>query len=109
MTVFQPHRYSRTHDLFDEFARVLSATDVLVLTDIYAAGEAPVEGVSAPRLCQAVRTRGRVEPVYIPAVWDLPSELPALLHDDDVVLLLGAGDVGQLASHLRRHGWSEAA
>lgn len=109
VTVFQPHRYSRTHDLFDDFARVLSATDVLVLTDIYAAGEEPVESVSTPKLCQAVRSRGRVEPVYVPSVWDLPTELPALLHKDDVVLLLGAGDVGQLASHLRHQGWGKAA
>ncbi|GAB4188027.1 MAG: UDP-N-acetylmuramate--L-alanine ligase [Wenzhouxiangellaceae bacterium] len=105
VAVFQPHRYSRTHDLFDEFARVLSVVDVLVVTDIYAAGEAPLEGVSSPRLCQAVRSRGRVEPVYVPAVRDIPRELPALLQADDVVLLLGAGDIGQLAADMRAHGW----
>jgi len=109
VVVFQPHRYSRTRDLFDEFARVLAETDVLVLTDVYAAGEAPIEGVSSPRLCQAVRSRGRVEPVYIPSLWDLPQELPNILSADDVVLLLGAGDVGQLASQLRAQGWSAAA
>lgn len=109
VVVFQPHRYSRTRDLFDEFARVLAETDVLVLTDVYAAGEAPIEGVTTPRLCQAVRSRGRVEPVYIPSLWDLPQELPNLLHANDVVLLLGAGDVGHLASQLRAQGWSAAA
>jgi UDP-N-acetylmuramate--alanine ligase len=109
VVVFQPHRYSRTRDLFDEFARVLAETDVLVLTDVYAAGEAPIEGVTTPRLCQAVRSRGRVEPVYIPSLWDLPQELPNLLHASDVVLLLGAGDVGHLASQLRAQGWSAAA
>lgn len=109
VVVFQPHRYSRTRDLFDEFARVLAETDVLVLTDVYAAGEAPIEGVSSPRLCQAVRSRGRVEPVYIPSLWDLPQELPNIVRADDVVLLLGAGDVGQLATQLRAQGWSAAA
>lgn len=109
VVVFQPHRHSRTHDLFDDFARVLAKADALVLTDIYAAGESAMEGVSSPRLCQAVRSRGRVEPVYVPSVWDLPTELPALLHPEDVVLLLGAGDVGQLASQLRRQPWRVAA
>lgn len=109
VVVFQPHRYSRTHDLFDDFARVLASCDVPVITDIYPAGEAPLDGVSSARLCQAVRSRGRVEPIYIPELAELPQELPALLHADDVVLLLGAGDIGQLAQQLRRQGWEVMA
>lgn len=109
VVVFQPHRFSRTRDLFDDFARVLATVDALVMTDIYAAGEAPIEGVSTTRLCQAVRSRERVEPVYIPEINDLPIELPPLLHADDVVLLLGAGTIGQLAEQLRQHGWEAAA
>lgn len=95
VAVFQPHRYSRTQALFDDFARVLSgAADVLVITDIYPAGEDPIDGVSSARLCQAIRARGKTEPILIAGLDELKYELPALIQADDLVLLLGAGDIG---------------
>lgn len=107
VAVFQPHRYSRTHDQFEEFARVLSDADVLVITDIYAAGEEPLPGISSTALCKAVRARGKVVPVLVHDVLDLPAELPALLRDDDLVLLLGAGNIGQVANQLRETGFKQ--
>ena len=103
--VFQPHRYSRTNDQFEEFARVLSDADALVITDIYSAGEEPLPGVNSTTLCQAIRARGRVVPVLVHDVMELPTELPALLHDGDLVLLLGAGNIGQVAKQLRHRGF----
>jgi UDP-N-acetylmuramate--alanine ligase len=101
VVVFQPHRYSRTHDLFDEFSRVLSDADLLVLTDIYAAGETAIDGVDSGALCQSIRTRGKVDPVLIHKVTDLLEELPAILEEGDLVLLLGAGSIEQVAQQLR--------
>jgi UDP-N-acetylmuramate--alanine ligase len=105
VTVFQPHRFSRTRDLFDEFSQVLAESDVLVLTDIYAAGEKPVDGVDSGALCQSVRARGRVNPVLISEVEELQSELPSMLEDGDLVLLLGAGSIGQVAQEIRENGF----
>ena len=99
--VFQPHRYSRTQALFDEFSRVLSDADLLVLTDVYAAGEAAIDGVDSGALCQSIRARGKVDPVLIHRVADLLGELPAILEDGDLVLLLGAGSIEQVAQQLR--------
>ncbi len=101
VAVFQPHRYSRTRALFDDFAGVLSgAADVLVITDVYPAGEEPLDGVNSARLCQAIRARGKSEPILIPGLDELSYELPALLQPDDLVLLLGAGDIGRVGASL---------
>ncbi len=105
VTVFQPHRFSRTNDLFDEFSQVLADSDVLVLTDIYAAGEKPIDGIDSGALCQSIRARGRVNPVLISNVSDLPQELPSMLEDGDLVLLLGAGNIGQIAQEIREKGF----
>jgi UDP-N-acetylmuramate--alanine ligase len=105
VAVFQPHRYSRTGDLFDEFSQVLADADVVVLTDIYAAGEEPVDGVDSGALCQSIRARGRVNPVLISDVQDLPEELPSMLEDGDLVLLLGAGNIGYVAQEIRENGF----
>jgi UDP-N-acetylmuramate--alanine ligase len=104
VAVFQPHRYSRTRDLFDDFAQVLSSADAVVLTEIYSAGEAPIDGIDSRALCQSIRARGRVEPVLIADVDDIIKELPAMLQANDLVLLLGAGNIGQLAQQIREHG-----
>ncbi len=104
VAVFQPHRYSRTRDLFDDFAQVLSVADAVVLTEIYAAGEAPIDGIDSRALCQSIRARGRVEPVLIADVERIPEELPAMLQPGDLVLLLGAGNIGQLAQTIRERG-----
>lgn len=104
VAVFQPHRYSRTRDLFDDFAQVLSSADAVVLTEIYAAGETPIDGIDSRALCQSIRARGRVEPVLIADVDDIIQELPAMLQANDLVLLLGAGNIGQLAQQIRENG-----
>ena len=104
--VFQPHRYTRTRDLFDEFSQVLAGADALVLTDVYPAGEDPIDGIDSGALCQTIRARGRVNPVLVSNVADLPRELPAMLEDGDLVLLLGAGNIGQVAQAIREHGFA---
>ncbi len=105
---FQPHRYSRTRDLFEDFASVLSQPDALVLTEVYAAGELPVVGADGRSLSRAVRARGRLDPVFVPAASDLAAVLPGVLQDGDILLLMGAGDIGAAAVRLGRSGLAEA-
>ncbi len=107
VAVFQPHRYSRTGALFDEFSQALAESDMVILTDIYPAGEEAVDGVDSGALCQSIRARGRMNPVLISDVFDLPRELPAMLEDGDLVLLLGAGNIGQVAQEIREKGFIE--
>ncbi len=98
--VFQPHRYSRTLDLMEDFATVLSDADVLVLLNVYAAGEEPIAGADGRAMARAVRTRGSVEPVFIESFDALQSVLLDLLEDDDLLLTMGAGDIGTYAAKL---------
>ncbi len=100
VVVFQPHRYSRTHDLFDDFIKVLSSVDVLVLGEVYAAGEAPISGADGRALSRGIRARGQVDPVFVEELDSLPEVLKDLLHDGDVLLTLGAGDIGSAAARL---------
>lgn len=97
---FQPHRYTRTHELFDDFADVLSEPDVLLLTDVYAAGEAPIPGADTGALAKAVRVRGRVEPIVVSQPGDIGLALLGVLADGDIVLTMGAGDIGGVAAGL---------
>ena len=97
---FQPHRYSRTRDLLDDFAEVLSGVDVLVLSDVYAAGESPIANADTRALARAIRARGRVEPVLVAAASDIPAALGPLVGDGDLVLLAGAGDISHVAQDL---------
>ena len=100
VVAFQPHRYTRTRDLLDDFARVLSHVDALLITAVYPAGEEPIPGADAHGLCQAVRARGVVEPVYVSGVGELLAALPGVVRTDDVLVLLGAGDIGSAAATL---------
>ena len=104
VVAFQPHRYTRTRDLLDDFAKVLADVDVLVLTAVYPAGEAPIPGADAHALARAVRARGKVDPVLIDHLDELSTTLPALLEDGDVLLLAGAGDIGAAAAALQTRG-----
>jgi UDP-N-acetylmuramate--alanine ligase len=104
VVAFQPHRYSRTRDLLDDFANVLAEADVLVLTEVYPAGEAPIANADGRALARAVRARGKVDPVLIDHPRDLATALPPLLRDGDLLLLLGAGDIGAAASELAAAG-----
>ena len=99
--VFQPHRYSRTRDLMDDFATVLSDADVLVLLDVYAAGEEPIAGADGRAMARAVRTRGAVEPVFVESLDDLQPVLLDLIEGGDLVLTMGAGDIGTYAAGLQ--------
>jgi len=98
--VFQPHRYTRTRDLMDDFAQVLSEVDVLVLLDVYAAGEAPIAGADGRAIARAVRSRGAVEPVFVESLDELPTVLKDVLEDGDLLLTMGAGDIGTFAAGL---------
>ena len=103
---FQPHRYSRTRDLFDEFAAVLSQVDLLVLTEVYPAGEAPIAGADAKSLARAIRARGRIDPVVVSSAAELASVLPDILDDGDLLLMMGAGDIGHAAQQIAAHGFN---
>jgi len=107
VAIFQPHRYTRTASLFDEFSRVLSAADAVVLTDIYAAGETPIEGIDSAALCNSIRARGTVDPVLVADIKQLARSLPALLHAGDLLLLMGAGSIEQVAQQLRESGFPQ--
>jgi len=98
--VFQPHRYTRTRDLMDDFATVLSEADALVLLDVYAAGEEPIAGADGRTMARAVRTRGAVDPVFVERLDDLAGVLQGVLADGDLVLTMGAGDIGAYAHSL---------
>jgi UDP-N-acetylmuramate--alanine ligase len=100
VVAFQPHRFTRTYELIDEFAQVLSTTDVLILSDVYAAGEAPIPGADSKSLARAVRTRGAVEPILIDDIDRLASVLADVIREEDVVLTLGAGSIGAVAQSL---------
>lgn len=101
LLAFQPHRYSRTRDLLDDFARVLSANaDALIVTEVYAAGEAPIAGADGKAICRAVRSHGRVEPVFVEKVDELPRALIQIARDGDVIVTMGAGTIGNLAPEL---------
>ena len=105
VVAFQPHRYSRTRDLFDEFAAVLSTVDALVLTEVYPAGEAPIAGADAKALARSIRTRGRVDPVVVGGAGDLRDALAGVLRDGDLLLMMGAGDIGAAAQQIARSGF----
>ncbi len=100
VVAFQPHRYTRTRDLLDDFARVLCECDVLLLTEVYAAGESPIEGADGRAISRAVRSRGRVEPVFVEDVRRLPEIAAPLLRAGDILITLGAGDIGAVAREL---------
>ena len=97
---FQPHRYSRTRDLFEDFTQVLSEVDALVLTDVYPAGESPIAGADGRALSRAIRLRGQVDPVFVDSAADLAGVLPGVLAAGDVLLMAGAGDIGAVSAEL---------
>ena len=98
---FQPHRYTRTRDLFEDFVKALSTVDALVLTDVYPAGEAPIVAADGRALSRAVRVAGKVEPLFVEAVAEVPAAIGALARDGDVVITMGAGSIGQVPAMLK--------
>jgi UDP-N-acetylmuramate--alanine ligase len=97
---FQPHRYSRTHDLIDDFSKALSAVDVLLVTEVYAAGESPIAGADGRAICRAVRGRGQVEPLFVDKVEELADSLKDVIRDNDVIVTMGAGNITSVAHGL---------
>jgi UDP-N-acetylmuramate--alanine ligase len=110
VVAFQPHRYTRTRDLFDDFTRAFNQADVLIVTDIYAAGEAPLPGVTAERLVQSIREHGHHDATYVPNKAEIPEVLARIVRPGDVVIALGAGDINNVLGGLkaRLEGVSEA-
>ena len=103
VVAFQPHRFTRTRDLFDDFCEILSQADALLLTEIYPAGEEAIEGADGRSLARGIRARGGVEPVFVKSVAELPQLLAGILRDGDLVLTLGAGDIGHAPAALTQY------
>ena len=99
---FQPHRYTRTRDCFEDFVRVISSADAVVLTEVYAAGEAPIVAADTRSLIRAIRVAGKVEPLFVDSTDGLPQAILGLAQDHDVVIVMGAGSIGQVASQTKR-------
>ncbi len=100
--VFQPHRYTRTQEQFEDFVLVLSKVDVLLLCEVFPAGEEPIAGADGRSLIRAIRMRGQVEPVLVESLTELPTLLGGLLQEGDLVLTAGAGDIGSAAKSLSK-------
>ena len=100
VVAFQPHRYTRTRDLFDDFAQILSTVDVLVLSEVYPAGEQPIVGADSHALARAIRTRGKVDPILINRIDELGPVIETVVRDGDILLTLGAGNIGAVAAGL---------
>ena len=100
VVLFQPHRFTRTRDLFEDFSKVLSEPDVLVLMDVYAASEEPIAGADGRALARSIRNRGQVDPIFVPDQEDIVTALQNQLQDGDVLLTLGAGSVGTISAGL---------
>ncbi len=97
---YQPHRYSRTRDLYEDFVEVLSQVDGLLLLEVYPAGEAPIAGADSRALCRSIRLRGQVDPIYVATPEQLQEILPDVLKDGDLLMTQGAGNIGALARQL---------
>jgi UDP-N-acetylmuramate--alanine ligase len=105
---FQPHRYTRTRDLFEDFVQVLSLADAVLLTEVYAASEQPIVAADGRSLARAVRVAGKVEPVFVPEVAALPQAVADFVRDGDVILTMGAGSIGQVPAQLAALGGDRA-
>jgi UDP-N-acetylmuramate--alanine ligase len=103
LLVFQPHRYTRTRDCFEDFVRVLSSVDALLLTEVYAAGETPIVAADGRALVRAVRVAGKVEPVFVEDVADVPAAIMEMARPNDVVMTMGAGSIGSVPAALVKH------
>jgi len=100
LLVFQPHRFSRTRDLFEDFVKALSQADGLLLTEVYAAGEEPIIAADSKSLARAIRVHGKLEPIYVEQVDELPAAIETIAQDGDVVMIMGAGAIGRLAAEM---------
>ena len=97
---FQPHRYTRTRDLFEDFVRVLSTADALLLTDVYSAGESPIVAADGRSLARALRVAGKVDPVFVDDIAEMPRTIVEHARDGDVVIAMGAGSIGNVPAQV---------
>ncbi|MGZ3183596.1 MAG: UDP-N-acetylmuramate--L-alanine ligase [Telluria sp.] len=104
LLAFQPHRYTRTRDLFEDFANVLANVDVLVLGEVYAAGEQPIVAADGRSLAHAMRARGRIEPIFVADIADMPQTIMSVVRDGDVVMTMGAGSISGVPAKLTNFG-----
>ena len=102
--IFQPHRYTRTRDLYEDFVKVLAEVDVLIVLDVYAAGEEPIAGAGSKNLCGSIRQRSALDPIYIETIEEVPALLNELVQDNDLVITQGAGSVNKLVALLADGG-----
>ena len=100
--IYQPHRYTRTRDLYEDFVNVLSTVDVLILLDVYSAGEELIPGADSRSLSRSIRQRGKVDPIFVNEIQQVPDIVATLIKPNDIVLTQGAGSVSQLANELTR-------
>jgi UDP-N-acetylmuramate--alanine ligase len=98
--VYQPHRFSRTRDLFEDFVRVLAGVDILLLLDVYSAGETAIPGADGRTLAGSIRQRGEVDPIFVQDKSELPKLLARVLRPNDILITQGAGDVGGISLSL---------
>ena len=98
--IYQPHRYSRTKELYEDFVDVLAKVDVLILLEVYSAGEKRIAGADSRSLCRSIRLRGKLDPIYVRKVTDVHGTLKGLVRDGDIVLTQGAGSIGGLAKEI---------
>jgi len=108
MMIFQPHRYSRTRDLYEDFVQVLAEVDLLLILDVYPAGEEPIVGAGSKNLCNSIRQRGGVDPIYVETLEQVPSLVAELVKPNDMVLTQGAGSVNKLVAILKENGLQSA-
>ncbi len=106
---YQPHRYTRTRDLYEDFVKVLSQVDVLLLLEVYSAGETAIDGADSKALCRSIRQRGKIEPIYVEDKAELPALLADTLRDGDILMTQGAGNIGQIAKQLQTLKLDKAA
>jgi UDP-N-acetylmuramate--alanine ligase len=97
---FQPHRYTRTRDCFEDFVKVISSADAVLLAEVYAAGEAPIVAADGRALARALRVAGKVEPVFIEDIQQMKQDILSLAQDGDVVITMGAGSIGSVPGQL---------
>ncbi len=100
--VYQPHRYTRTRDLYEDFVDVLSQVDVLILLDVYAAGEQPIAGADGRHLSRSIRNRGQIDPIFVEGVDAVPAIIKDVVQADDIIITQGAGNIGSLATTLAK-------
>lgn len=100
--IFQPHRYTRTRDLFEDFVDVLSQVDVLILTEVYSAGESMIPGADSRQLCRSIRNRGQIDPIFVEGIDGVPEIVKDLVEPGDIVITQGAGNVNALALELAK-------